>query len=297
VRSLCGGGGGGGGGGNHVIGGNLIPLLSLDPLFYAVRCLPLRAGLLLEFGMGSGRTASCIAVYANGGLDSLSRDDAGDDDAVGDGGGVGGSADADAVGCGDGADAAENVGCSGDEDSVHKRTKTATAAAFTATSTAATSSPSPPRSRSSDAAASPPVWRPVHAFDSFNGLPEAWRPGFGVGAFTRNGQPPAAEHIHPAINVVTGLFADSLSPFLAAHVGRIALLHVDCDLFSSTQTVLDLCESRIDDDTIVVFDELLNYTGFEEVGSATEKRTRSFAATFVAAPIQARSLAGLTIEI
>jgi hypothetical protein len=33
---------------------------------------------------------------------------------------------------------------------------------------------------------------PVHGFDSFEGLPEDWRPGFEAGAFKSQAPPPAS---------------------------------------------------------------------------------------------------------
>ena len=45
-------------------------------------------------------------------------------------------------------------------------------------------------------------------------------------------------------------------------------MHIDCDLYSSTRTVLSLLEPRIVPGTIIVFDEYLNYPGWQ----AHEKR-------------------------
>jgi len=42
------------------------------------------------------------------------------------------------------------------------------------------------------------------------------------------------------------------------------LLHIDCDLSSSTKTILDLLQDRIKDGAIIVFDEFFNYPGWEQ---------------------------------
>lgn len=45
---------------------------------------------------------------------------------------------------------------------------------------------------------------------------------------------------------------------------RLGLLHVDCDLYSSTRTVFDHFKANIRPGTVIVFDELLNFDGFEK---------------------------------
>ena len=72
--------------------------------------------------------------------------------------------------------------------------------------------------------------RTVVGFDVFTGLPEAWRTGFPVGEFSQAEIPTVA-----GAEVVAGLFEDELPGFLARNDEPIAFLHVDCDLYSSTQ--------------------------------------------------------------
>lgn len=99
----------------------------------------------------------------------------------------------------------------------------------------------------------------VHGFDSFEGLPEAWSANEGVGAYTTGGRRP---HITGA-TLHAGWFEDTLPAFLAAHDGPVRFLHVDCDLYSSTRTVLQALAPRIVPGTVIVFDDLLGYPGFE----------------------------------
>jgi hypothetical protein len=100
---------------------------------------------------------------------------------------------------------------------------------------------------------------PVHGFDSFEGLPEHWRLGFDAGAFATD-QPPDVE----GAELVVGWFDDVLPGFLDAHPGPVAFLHVDCDLHSSTVTVLEQVGPRFTQGTIVLFDEYFNYPGWQD---------------------------------
>ncbi|HTP29382.1 MAG TPA: TylF/MycF/NovP-related O-methyltransferase [Anaeromyxobacteraceae bacterium] len=101
--------------------------------------------------------------------------------------------------------------------------------------------------------------RTVYGFDSFAGLPEDWRDGFPRGHF-RLPEPP---RVDPNVCLVVGRFEDTLPAFVAAHEERVALLHVDCDLYSSTATVLKALRPRLTADTVIVFDEYFNYPGWQ----------------------------------
>lgn len=100
---------------------------------------------------------------------------------------------------------------------------------------------------------------PVYGFDSFEGLPEAWRPGFDKGYFAREGLPQTL----PNVELVVGWFDRTLPVFLDAHPEPASLIHVDCDLYSSTQTVFTQLRNRIVPGTIILFDEYFNYPGWE----------------------------------
>ncbi|MET9628554.1 class I SAM-dependent methyltransferase [Lentzea sp. NPDC006480] len=94
----------------------------------------------------------------------------------------------------------------------------------------------------------------VYGFDSFEGLPEDWRNGFPAATFTMDGLPDV-----PGAELVVGWFDEVLPKFLEQHEGPVTFLHVDCDLYSSTKTVLDLVGPRLVEGSIVVFDEYFNY--------------------------------------
>ncbi|MCF7222700.1 class I SAM-dependent methyltransferase [Marilutibacter chinensis] len=102
--------------------------------------------------------------------------------------------------------------------------------------------------------------QPVHGFDSFQGLPEAWKAGEGAGSYSTAGRLPkvaANVSLHP------GWFERSLPPFLDAHPGPVRLLHIDCDIYSSTRTVLEAVGPRLQAGSVIVFDDMLGYPGYE----------------------------------
>lgn len=106
----------------------------------------------------------------------------------------------------------------------------------------------------------------VYGFDSFEGLPEEWdrgRQGWWSqkGSFSREGKLPA---VKPNVRLIKGWFDNTLVPFLAETPGDISFLHIDCDLYSSTKTVLDAVGPRLADRCVIVFDEIFNYPGWEK---------------------------------
>jgi len=103
--------------------------------------------------------------------------------------------------------------------------------------------------------------RRVHGFDSFEGLPEEWKPGEPAGSYSTQGQtPPTAAHV----KLHRGWFEDTLPGFAAQLHEPIALLHVDCDLYSSTRTVLSILGPKLGKGSLLVFDDFLAYEGFEQ---------------------------------
>ncbi|MBP0447915.1 class I SAM-dependent methyltransferase, partial [Roseomonas sp. SSH11] len=103
--------------------------------------------------------------------------------------------------------------------------------------------------------------RALFGFDSFEGLPEHWRKEFGPGAFSVEGVLP---EVRQNVRLIKGWFDATLPDFAAKHDGPVALLHIDCDLYSSTRCVLDHLGSRLMAGSILIFDEFFNYPGWEE---------------------------------
>lgn len=102
----------------------------------------------------------------------------------------------------------------------------------------------------------------VHGFDSFEGLPEDWTYFQKQGRFSLQGEVPHFDE--PNVRIHKGWFDQTLPRFLAEHAGPARFIHVDCDLYSSTTTVLQLLASRIVSGSIILFDEYLNYPAWQQ---------------------------------
>lgn len=101
--------------------------------------------------------------------------------------------------------------------------------------------------------------RDVYGFDSFEGLPEDYRPHVRTGAFAVGALPDVE-----GAELVVGWFEETLPGFLATHPGPVDFVHVDGDLYSSAVTVLELVGPRLAAGSVLVFDEFFNFPGWEE---------------------------------
>lgn len=99
--------------------------------------------------------------------------------------------------------------------------------------------------------------RDVHGFDSFEGLPEDWTYFQKQGRFSLDGK--ISQFSEKNIRIHKGWFEQTLPGFLDNHPGAASFIHVDCDIYSSTRTVLQRLAQRIVKGTVIVFDEYLNY--------------------------------------
>lgn len=102
--------------------------------------------------------------------------------------------------------------------------------------------------------------KPVHGFDGFVGLPEDWTSRMRKGFFKRSSLP----RVRGNCELHVGWFDQTLPGFKTkVQLTRpIALLHIDCDLYSSTVTILNSLKDNIVPGTVIVFDEYLNYPGW-----------------------------------
>lgn len=100
----------------------------------------------------------------------------------------------------------------------------------------------------------------VHAFDSFEGLPEAWVSAYKKGYFAVNKLPSFEKNVV----VHKGLFDETLPGFVEKYNGNISFIHIDCDLYSSTKTVFDFLNKQIVAGTVIIFDEYFNYPLWEQ---------------------------------
>ena len=44
---------------------------------------------------------------------------------------------------------------------------------------------------------------------------------------------------------------------------KVSFVHIDADLYSSTKCVMDALKDYFDTDCVIIFDELVNYPGFD----------------------------------
>ena len=112
----------------------------------------------------------------------------------------------------------------------------------------------------------------IIGFDWFEGLPEDWVSdndntlAAPKGAFSQHGKIPEIE----GVKFYVGLFDDTIHRYIKAEAQPIALLHVDCDLYSSTKTIFDNLHPYIVEGTIIVFDEW-NYLHDEKFNDHEQK--------------------------
>ena len=100
----------------------------------------------------------------------------------------------------------------------------------------------------------------LFAFDWWEGLPEDWRPGYPRGFFRLPRERVVRWYQHdPSVVFVDGLFGDSLTPARIADMGRLAFIHIDCDLYESARLVLGRLE--LAPGTIIAFDEFWSPAG------------------------------------
>ena len=96
----------------------------------------------------------------------------------------------------------------------------------------------------------------VYGFDSFEGLPEAWHLTsdrvFPKGQMNLGGNLPS---VPSNAVLVKGWYDESLPKWLESNQNKISFIHIDCDLYSSTLTVLNLLNSQIVPGTVIHFDD------------------------------------------
>jgi len=95
----------------------------------------------------------------------------------------------------------------------------------------------------------------VHGFDSFEGIPEDWHQET-KGSYSTKGQIP---EVPENVTLHVGWFENSLPDFLIEHKEPVRFVNIDCDIYRSTKTVLDLLHDRFVEGTVIVFDEYIGY--------------------------------------
>ena len=103
--------------------------------------------------------------------------------------------------------------------------------------------------------------RKFWGFDSFSGLPEPWVRSFDCSRMNKKGDfgLDAIPELPSSIHLVIGPFDETLPVWLAQNEGSVAFVHIDSDLYSSSQTILKTLNKRIVPGTVIVFDELRDW--------------------------------------
>ncbi len=104
------------------------------------------------------------------------------------------------------------------------------------------------------------IKKDIHGFDSFEGLPEAWN-HLPEKAFSSDGVPPT---LNSNVIIHKGYFEETLPLFYNDYKDTISFLHIDCDLYKSTKIIFSYLKEMIVSGTIILFDEMISYDGFED---------------------------------
>jgi O-methyltransferase len=93
-----------------------------------------------------------------------------------------------------------------------------------------------------------------YGFDTFNGLPEDWKRSIPKGTFQMDGKTPDIED--QRVSFIKGLFQDTIKTFLKEfrNDGRL-VIHIDCDLYSSTLYCLTALDPCMAEGSVIIFDE------------------------------------------
>lgn len=101
----------------------------------------------------------------------------------------------------------------------------------------------------------------LYCFDSFEGLKEDWAgSSLKKGNFNLNKKVPK---LNPNIKPIVGWVEDNLDEFLKEHNPKINFVHLDMDTYSSTKYTLEKLKPYLIQNSIIIFDQLYNYIGWE----------------------------------
>ena len=105
----------------------------------------------------------------------------------------------------------------------------------------------------------------VYGFDSFEGLPEAWERGgdketIPAGFFATKEMPKVKKNVQ----LIKGWFKDTLPKWAAENTQPLSLLHLDCDIYSSTLDALVLLNSIIKPGTVIILDDVYSWQDEED---------------------------------
>jgi hypothetical protein len=100
----------------------------------------------------------------------------------------------------------------------------------------------------------------VYGFDNFRGLPTNWNVGHDKGFSNRFDLTPS---VNDNVVFIRGYFDETLPEFIKNNNKKISFIHIDTITYSSTKYILDTLKNNLSEDCVIVFDELVNYLGFD----------------------------------
>lgn len=108
----------------------------------------------------------------------------------------------------------------------------------------------------------------IYGFDSFLGNPEDYEKDghkYSKGTFGLK-DPTETPPVLNNVKLIQGTFDETLPYFVKKylHGEPIAFLHVDCDIYSSTSTALQILGPYIVPGTIILFDDFYGYADYEK---------------------------------
>ena len=103
--------------------------------------------------------------------------------------------------------------------------------------------------------------REIYGLDSFKGLEESWSSTDHYRSFDVGGVPPMG--IDPRVRLIHGRVEEVLVQFLEKEVPNFALIHFDMDLYGPTKFALEKLLPFLRPGTLILFDELYGYPGWE----------------------------------
>lgn len=109
----------------------------------------------------------------------------------------------------------------------------------------------------------------VYGFDSGEGLPEDWRPGFKAGTFAFKVEDQMPFCPLDNTKLVMGKIGHTLPIFIAEHLtaekNSISFIHIDTDIYSTADTIYRCLEDYIlPEKTVIILDEGYNYWETED---------------------------------
>jgi predicted O-methyltransferase YrrM len=104
--------------------------------------------------------------------------------------------------------------------------------------------------------------RTIYGFDSFEGLSEDFSgTTMSKGTFSLGGQLP---DVAPNVELIKGWVDQTLPGFVEEKSEDLAFMNVDFDTYTPTKIVFENLISRIQEGSVIVFDELIGFPGWRE---------------------------------